>query len=151
MAFILSSPAIHEHAAIPVRHTCDGANVPPPLAWTEPPPGTRSFALVLDDPDAPSGTFTHWLLWNLPASMRALPESLKGTPAVSGTNDFGRTGYGGPCPPKGHGPHRYRFRLYALSEDLPAAPGAGRTEIDEALSGRVLGSTLLTGRYERRR
>jgi hypothetical protein len=149
MAFALSSSAFRRDEDIPVRHTCDGADVSPPLAWTDPPDGTVGFALVVDDPDAPSRTFTHWLLADVPAEARALAEGQ--ATGTAGTNDFGRPGYGGPCPPKGHGPHRYRFHLHALSRPLGLEAGFDRRACDAALTGRVLATATLTGRYERAR
>lgn len=150
MAFTITSSAFRDGEAIPARFTCDGASEPPPLAWTDPPQGTRAFALVLDDPDAPGGTFTHWLLWNIPAAAEALEG---GTPAgggaVAGVNDFSKPGYGAPCPPRGHGAHRYAFRLHALDAPLGLGAGAARAEVDRALSGHIVGTALLTGRYER--
>lgn len=149
MAFTLRSSAFGPDGTIPVRHTCDGGGTAPPLEWTDPPPGTVAFALVVDDPDAPSGTFTHWLLADIPPEARSL-----GGPrdaGLAGINDFNRAGYGGPCPPKGHGPHRYRFHLHALSHPLGLEPGFEREGLDAALEGRVLETARLTARYERRR
>jgi Raf kinase inhibitor-like YbhB/YbcL family protein len=149
----LTSPAFAEGTAIPRRFTCDGEDLSPPLTWSEPPEGTRAFALVVDDPDAPGGTFTHWLVYDLPADARSLPE---GVPAESelpgggrqGENDFGRTGYGGPCPPRGE-QHRYRFAVYALDAPLGLPPGAGRGEVLEAIAGHALARGMLTGTYRR--
>ena len=150
MAFTLTSPAFAPGAAIPVRHTCDGEDLSPPLVWHGAPPGTKAFALVVDDPDAPSGTFTHWLLCDVPASRAGLPEGVAtGQIGVAGTNGFSRLGYGGPCPPRGHGPHRYRFRLHALSAPLGLTAGCSRAEVDAALDGATLASAELVGRYER--
>jgi len=117
--FALTSEAFTNGQAIPSQFTCDGAGQPPPLAWGDPPDGTRSFALVADDPDAPSGLFRHWGAYNIPASARSVPGS-----AAQAVNDFGKPGYGGPCPPKGHGPHHYHFscsRLMSINSTyLPA-------------------------------
>lgn len=114
MAFKLIIPAFNEGATIPTLHTCDGADISPSIEWSGEPKETKSFALIVDDPDAPAGTWTHWLLYDIPASTHALPQGYKpGQVGVSGTNDFGRPGYGGPCPPKGNGPHRYFFRPLA--------------------------------------
>jgi len=144
MAFTLTSPAFSADEALPPRFTCDGRNVSPPLAWTGTPAGTAAFALVLDDPDAPSGTFTHWLLADLPAGLTTLDEGarLPGV-VVAGTNDFSRVGYGGPCPPRGHGPHRYRFHLHALDAPLGLPDGFTRKAIDRALGGHVLATAAL--------
>ena len=155
MTFVLTSPALKPAGPIPVRYTCDGHNVSPPLAWSSPPAGTTSFALIMDDPDAPSGTFTHWMLCDIPAGQHALEEDVAsaGAPvgAVNGENDFGAVGYGGPCPPKGHGAHRYDFRLYAVAGTLALSPGYGRDEFDAAIEGRVLGVATFSASYERRR
>jgi Raf kinase inhibitor-like YbhB/YbcL family protein len=152
MAFVLGSSAVKPGRAIPVRYTCDGDDVSPPLAWSQPPAGTRSFALVMDDPDAPSGTFTHWMLCDLPATRVDLDEGGEtndaGTP---GMNDFGKPGYGGPCPPRGHGPHRYRFHLMALGRPLGLGPGFSRAQLEAAMAHAVLGTATLVTSYERKR
>jgi Raf kinase inhibitor-like YbhB/YbcL family protein len=152
MPFRLTSPAFADGAFIPARYTCDGENLSPPLEWEDPPAGTRSFALIVDDPDAPVGTFTHWVLFDVPGSARSLAEAPpQKTVGLSGRNDFGRSGYGGPCPPRGHGAHRYFFRLSALDVDsLKLAAGARRSEVEGAIKGHVLGVAQLMGRYERR-
>lgn len=150
MSFALNSSAFENNEKIPVRHTCDDENLSPPLSWTDAPEGTQAFALVMDDPDAPSGTFTHWLLVDIPASRTALDEGLKpGDVGTSGTNDFEKIGYGGPYPPRGHGPHRYRFSLHALRARTSLAEGASRAAVDRALKGATLGTATLVGRYER--
>jgi Raf kinase inhibitor-like YbhB/YbcL family protein len=152
MPLQLITPAFSEGGAIPRRHTCDGADLSPALEWSGEPDGVRSFALIVDDPDAPSGTFNHWLLWDVPASIHSLPEGFKpGQTGRSGANDFGRLGYSGPCPPRGHGPHRYFFKLYALAVDTLNVPeGARRPSLERALRGNVLGEAQLMGRYERK-
>jgi Raf kinase inhibitor-like YbhB/YbcL family protein len=152
MPFRLSSPAFAEGGTIPRLHTCEGADLAPALEWSGEPAGTASFALVVDDPDAPVGTWNHCLLWDLPASTHALPQGFKaGQAGQSGVNDFGKLGYGGPCPPKGHGPHRYFFRLYALKvPSLGLRWGAKRAELNRALQGLVLAEAQYMGRYERR-
>ena len=151
-AFILESPAFAEGATIPKRYTCEGANVSPELRWRDAPAQTRSFALIVDDPDAPGRTFTHWVLFDIPADRTSLPEGLQpGDVGVAGRNDFGKTGYGGPCPPPGHGPHRYFFTLYALdTETLNLKRGASRAEVEKAMSGHVVGKAQLMGHYERK-
>ena len=131
---------------IPVRHTCDGDDVSPPLAWTAPPAGTVSLALCLDDPDAGRYPFTHWLAWGLPAAAGGLSEG-EAAPA-EGRNDFGAPGYRGPCPPPGK-PHRYVFRLYALDADPELGPTDRRLSFDEALEAHVLATAELVGVYER--
>jgi Raf kinase inhibitor-like YbhB/YbcL family protein len=152
MPFRLESPAFAEGATIPKLHTCEGADLSPALEWSGEPEGTKSFALIVDDPDAPVGVWNHWLLWDIPASTRALAQGFKaGQAGESGTNDFGRLGYGGPCPPKGHGPHRYFFKLMAL--DVPSLGlrrGARRAELDRTLGGHVLAEAQRMGRYERK-
>lgn len=150
MAFTLTSPTVAHGRSIPARYTCDGENLSPPLEWTDPPPGAVAFALVVDDPDAPSGTFTHWLLADIPADELQLAEGLlSGGIGTSGTNDFSRMGYSGPCPPRGHGPHHYRFHLHALNRLLQLGHGFARHEMDAALRGAVVATATLTGVYER--
>jgi Raf kinase inhibitor-like YbhB/YbcL family protein len=138
---------------IPKRFTCEAADVSPALAWTDPPAGTQSFAIIEDDPDAPSGTFVHWLVYDLPASYRKLPEALSGNDQMAGggrqgTNDFSRTGYSGPCPPPGK-PHRYFIRLYALDAKLNLRPAATRNELDSAMQSHILAQAELMGRFRR--
>jgi Raf kinase inhibitor-like YbhB/YbcL family protein len=144
--FKLTSAAFQEGKEIPKRFTCDGENISPPLAWTGAPAGTKAFALIVDDPDAPSGLFTHWIAFNLPASSHSLPEGVKPA-ADQGTSDFGKPGYGGPCPPKGR--HRYVFHLYALKDDLGGLKSPKRAEIDAALKGHVIAEAVLMGTYQR--
>jgi len=152
MPFTLTSPVLADGKPVPVRHTCDGENLSPPLAWTDPPGGTAAFALVMDDPDAPGGTFTHWLLCNLSPATSGLEEGYRpGQTGTSGANDFAKIGYGGPCPPRGHGPHRYRFRLLALGRKLDLPAGYARAAFDVAASGSVLGTAAIVATYERRR
>jgi Raf kinase inhibitor-like YbhB/YbcL family protein len=144
--FKVTSTAFQDGKEIPKRFTCDGENVSPPLAWTGAPAGAKAYALIVDDPDAPSGLFTHWIAFNLPASTHALPEGVK--PAENqGTNDFRKVGYGGPCPPKGR--HRYFFHLYALKDELSGLKSPSRKEIDAALKGHVIGEAVLMGTYQR--
>ena len=143
----LTSSAFSNGEEVPRRHTCDGEDVSPPLEWSDVPEGTRSLALVCDDPDAPGGTFTHWLGWGIDPAAGKLGE---GEPAsAEGRNDFGRSGYGGPCPPHGHGPHRYFFRLYALGEEPDLTPGADKDAVKGAVEGAVAVAELM-GTYERR-
>jgi Raf kinase inhibitor-like YbhB/YbcL family protein len=145
--FSLTSSAFEPGVQIPRKHTCDGDDVSPPLAWANAPSETRSLALVVDDPDAPSGTFTHWLAWGLPPDAAGLAEGEK--PPVEGRNDFGRTGYGGPCPPRGGGAHRYFFRLSALDADLELASGAGKADVERLVGEHELAVAELMGTYER--
>jgi len=154
VAFVLSSQAFATGGSIPARYTCDGEDISPPLSWSSAPAGTVSYGLVVDDPDAPGGTFTHWLLVNLPTGSQALPEGLASAErlesgAVQGKNDFGKIGYGGPCPPQGKA-HRYRFTAYALDTTLDLRPGASKKQALEAMEEHVLGKTVLEGTYQRR-
>jgi hypothetical protein len=153
-AFELESAAFRGGETIPVAYTCDGADRSPPLAWHDPPPAAKGFALVCEDPDAPAGLWTHWVLFDLPAGVRELAAGLPAAESLpgggrQGVNDFRRTGYGGPCPPHG-APHRYVFRLYALDGRLDLAPGATRAALLQAMEGHVVGQAELTGRYARR-
>ena len=149
----LTSSAFAAGGAIPKRFTCDGEDVPPPLAWTGAPAGTRSFALVVDDPDAPMGTWVHWVLYDLPDTTAALPEAVTAStlpPGThEGTNSWKRTGYGGPCPPSGR--HRYFHKLYALDIVLPDLDRPTRAELEKAMAGHVLAQTELVGTYQRSR
>jgi Raf kinase inhibitor-like YbhB/YbcL family protein len=142
-AFVLASPAFGGGHAIPRRYTCDGAGVSPPLRWKAPPRGTRAFALFAIDIDA--GPFTHWTLWDLPASRRGLAAGTSWR--LQGRNSFGRLGYGGPCPPSGR--HRYVFTVYALRATLGLARGATTRQFTHALPGRVLATSTITGTYRR--
>jgi hypothetical protein len=145
----LTSDAFKSGGAIPARYTCDGANQSPALSWDEPPAGTKSFALVVDDPDAPSGTFRHWGAYDIPASTRSLAAGEKvGSQAVS---DPGTPGYSGPCPPKGHGLHHYHFKLFALDVDrLGVASNSKIAEVETAAQQHAIGTAELIGTYERR-
>jgi Raf kinase inhibitor-like YbhB/YbcL family protein len=149
----ITSTAFASGAAIPAQYTCDGNDISPPLQWSGVPQGTQSLALILDDPDAPGGTFVHWVLFSMPATTTGLAEgSAPGgaLPAgsVEGINDFGNLSYGGPCPPPGSN-HRYYFRLYALDTALTLAAGVSRNEVDQAMTGRILAQTELMGTYAR--
>lgn len=153
MALTVSSSAFQEGDKIPAKYTCEGQDVSPPLAWSEPPAGTRSLALIVDDPDAPGGVFTHWLLFNIPPDSRELPEAVPtqaelASGALQGKTDFGRTGYGGPCPPPGR-PHRYQFTLYALDQPLDLEGGASKKQLLSAMEGHILAQGQLTGTYQR--
>lgn len=149
--FVLTSDAFRDGAPVPAEYTCDGGNGSPPLQWSEVPPGTAGFALIVHDPDAPGGEFTHWVLFDIPGSARELPAQVKtGSTGVAGGNDFGQTGYGGPCPPGGR-PHHYVFTLYALDlRRTGLRQGASRAEVEAAIRGHVLGRAELAGTYERR-
>src|SRR5262249_9439162 len=151
--FELTSTAFRQGEAVPREYTADGRNAPPPLRWTEPPAGTRGFALVCEDPDAPRGTFTHWILFNGPQKLRALTggasqEAALPKGAAQGRNDFGKVGYGGPSPPPGK-PHRYFFKLHALDRLLDLEPGTTKDQFFAALKGHVLGEAQLMGTYAR--
>lgn len=135
--------------SIPTEFTCEGADVSPPLAWGNVPDGAESMALIVDDPDAPGQTFTHWVLFNLSPDQTQLERDFDPQSAVEGANDFGNAEYGGPCPPPGDGPHRYFFRLYALDTVLDLGPGASRGQVTDAIDGHVLAETELVGTYER--
>ncbi len=152
MTFSLSSPAFEAGGFIPPQYTCDGADVSPPLTWQGVPADAKSLALICDDPDAPVGTWVHWVLYDLPASETGLPENVLPLKELSngakqGTNDFGRIGYGGPCPPAGI--HRYFFKLYALDDFLNLAPGLTKKRLLRAMEGHILLQTELVGRYKR--
>ena len=149
----LTSPAFQEGKDIPSRFTCDGEDLSPALQWSDPPEGTESFALIMDDPDAPVGTWDHWIVFDLPASARGLPDGVPGGESLPdggthGKNSWGRTEYGGPCPPGGT--HRYFFKLYALDTRLGLDPGAGKKSLLAALEGHVLAQGQLMGTYRRR-
>ena len=151
-AFTLTSPAFTSDGNIPTKYTCDaGAQNPSPaLAWKESPAGTKSFVLIMHDPDAPlAGGFTHWVLFDIPASTTGLPEAFQpGSIGVSGNSGFRRAGYGGPCPPSGE--HHYHFMLSALdTPSLGLATGATKADVEKAMQGHVLGTTELVGLYQR--
>ena len=145
----LSSSAFQDGQTIPQQYSCDGANQSPPLRWGEPPPGTKSFALTIDDPDAPGGTFRHWAVFDMPATTRSLAAGQQiGT---QGTNDKGTPGYSGPCPPRGNPPHHYHLRLFALDvERLDLAPNAKVVDVENTAAKHALGQGDLIGTYERR-
>ena len=145
MAFTVTSPAFADGQTIPKQFTCDGDDAPPPITVSDPPPGTKSFAVIADDPDAPKGTFTHWLAYDIPAGGNAL----RTTAGKTLKNDFGRKRYGGPCPPAGHRKHRYYFTVYAVDAPALHVPGGGRNDLEAALKDHTLAKTQLMGRYER--
>jgi len=153
MAFTLTSRAFAEGADIPIRYTCDGENRAPHLTWSGTPDGTRSLTLIVDDPDAPGGIFTHWVLYDIPPEIRELNENEAGaTVGIHGRNSFGKAGFGGPCPPHGDPPHRYMFTLAAV--DVPSLGLSGarsREDVDAAMETHVIGIARLTGRYQRQR
>ena len=152
----LTSPAFANGARIPVRHTGEGEDRSPPLEWTDPPEGTKAFALICDDPDAPRGTWDHWILWNIPADRAKLPEGVARTETLpdlggarQGRNSWPKTGYNGPMPPPGHGTHHYHFVLYALDTVLDLKPGADKKALLAAMDKHILGKAKLTGTYSR--
>jgi Raf kinase inhibitor-like YbhB/YbcL family protein len=149
----LTTTAFQEGATIPKQYTGDGKDVSPPLQWSEVPPSTKSFALICDDPDAPRGTWVHWVLFNIPADVQELKEGMtsrEGLPAGArqGKNDFGNLGYGGPAPPRGK-PHRYFFKLYALDILLDLQEGATKQQVEGAMKNHILGQGQLMGKYAR--
>ena len=152
MALVITSSAFSEGQAIPNRYTCDGPDVSPDLAWSGVPEGASSLALICDDPDAPMGTWVHWVLFNIPADTEALPaempsDAILENGARHGTNDFRKLGYGGPCPPGGT--HRYFFKLYALNTELNLDSGVTKSELLEAMEGHILAEGQLMGTYSR--
>ncbi len=155
MPFSPQSTAFKEGADIPRQYTCEGADTSPALSWNEAPPKTQAFALIADDPDAPVGTWVHWVAWNIPAATRQLPENVSKTAELpgggrQGNNDFRKIGYGGPCPPPGK-PHRYFFKLYALDTTLDLKPGATKKDLEQAMKGHVVAEAQLMGKYQRSR
>ncbi len=151
----LWSPAFKNGEMIPVKFTCDGEDISMPLSWNGAPGGVKSFALIMDDPDAPMQVFTHWVLYNIPPTLTSLPEGISKEREVpqglQGINDFGEVGYGGPCPPRTHQPHRYFIRLYALDSALQLRGGARVGDVRRSMEGHVMASAELMGRYGRKR
>lgn len=152
MTLQVMSPAFADDQQIPAKYTCDGSNMSPPLKWTGIPADAGALALIVGDPDAPSGLFTHWLVYDLPVRTTELPEGVPALPMLDGkgrqgVNDFGAVGYGGPCPPNGS--HRYVFTLYALDAPLDLAPGADTRDVRNALDAHIVAEGSLTGRYIR--
>jgi Raf kinase inhibitor-like YbhB/YbcL family protein len=150
---ILSSAAFAEGEDIPTRYTCDGEDISPQLTWNNVPAGTQSFALIMDDPDAPGGVFTHWVIFDLPADVRHLPEAVPAgeeldNGARHGLNSFGEISYSGPCPPSGPA-HRYQFTLYALDTTLNLPAAASKQQVLDAMQGHILASVTFTGLYQR--
>jgi Raf kinase inhibitor-like YbhB/YbcL family protein len=143
----LSSSAFSEGSNIPPKFTCDGADTSPPLKIEAVPDSTRALVLIVDDPDAPGGLFTHWVVWNVDPKASSVPAG-KAPGGTQGTNDFGHAGYGGPCPPSGT--HRYYFKIFALDQQLSLSAGAKRKEVDAAINGHVIGQAQLMGRYVRK-
>ncbi len=153
MTFALSSTSFSNGGDIPRKFTCDGSDISPELSWKNSPAGTQSFALIADDPDAPSGTWTHWLVYDLPSTSSELLENVPkvehlSTGGYQGRNDFRKIGYGGPCPPAGR-PHRYFFKLYALDRPVNLKAGVDRLELERAMRGHILGQAEWVGKYRR--
>ena len=152
MAITITSTVFTEGGMIPRDYTCDGKDISPPLAWAGAPEGTKSLAIICDDPDAPVGTWVHWVLYNLPAIVNELPQGVKSDKVLDngakhGINDFRKLGYGGPCPPGGT--HRYYFKIYALDTELTQEPGLTKAELLKAIKGHILAEGQLMGRYKR--
>lgn len=152
MEIKITSSAFEDGGMIPAKYTCDGADVSPALQWDAVPEGTKSIALICDDPDAPMGTWVHWVLFNLPADTKELKENIphdKTLPngAIQGITDFGRNGYGGPCPPSGT--HRYFFKIYALDTKIELSSSANKSQLVEAMKDHILAQGQLTGKYKR--
>jgi Raf kinase inhibitor-like YbhB/YbcL family protein len=150
MAFRLTT-AFENSGLIPEKFSCDGADISPELTWTEPPPGTKALGLIVDDPDAPGGTFVHWVLYDLPPNTGRLAEGLAKTRQLAngarqGRNDFGKIGYSGPCPPKGAS-HRYIFKLYALDAKVNLKAGVSKSGLERAMKGHILAQAEISGRY----
>ena len=153
MAFEVTSSAFGQGEPIPTQYTCDGDDISPPLAWENPPEGTKGFTLINDDPDAPVGTWDHWILFNLPADARSLPEAVPPDAELAGggqhgQNSWRRLGYGGPCPPSGT--HRYFFKLYALDTTLNLDSGTNKKQVLQAMEGHILGQAELMGVFSRK-
>ena len=153
MSLSLTSRAFQEGESIPAAYTCEGQDISPPLAWTDPPAGTKSVALISDDPDAPGKTWVHWVMYNIPPSVHQLPEAFppdqeQADGTRQGLTDFGRVGYGGPCPPSGM--HRYFFTLYAIDTILALPSGATKSQVEAAMKGHILAQAYLMGTYRRK-
>jgi len=152
MKINVGSAAFTEAGMIPKQYTCDGADISPPLSWSTVPEGTKSIAIIVDDPDAPAGTWVHWLVYNLPPDLKGLPENILAKETIAnggmqGMTDFRRIGYGGPCPPSGT--HRYIFKVYAVDKLLDLYPGAIKKRLLQAMEGHILAEGELMGKYRR--
>jgi hypothetical protein len=148
-AFMLVSSAFNHNDLIPAKYTCDGENISPELSWQNPPKGTKSFALIVDDPDAPAKVWVHWIVCNMPSSVTHLAEGEHTDNFVTGNNDFKTQVYGGPCPPSGM--HRYQFTLYALDSMLNVQNGINKQTLLDAMQDHILGSVTLVGTYQRKK
>jgi len=152
MSMTLNSTAFTQGNSIPARYTCTSEDISPPLSWDAPPAGTQSLALIMDDPDAPAGTWVHWVIYNIPASARGLTENIRPDAqltdgSLQGKNSWGKLGYGGPCPPSGT--HRYFFKLYALDTVLELKSGASKSALLAAMEGHILSYAELMGTYHK--
>lgn len=146
----LTSPAFSHNGSIPSQYTCDGANVSPSLQWSHEPEGTKTFALIVDDPDAPAKVWVHWIVFNIPNTVRSFAEGASINEFGAGATDFnGKTTYGGPCPPSGS--HHYHFTLYALDTRLDLAPGATKEQLLAAMQGHIIEQTTLIGTYQKKK
>jgi Raf kinase inhibitor-like YbhB/YbcL family protein len=150
MAMNISSDAFKSDSSIPAKYTCDAENISPSLTWSDIPAEAKSLVLIMDDPDAPRGTWDHWIIYNIPTNAKGLPENVKTLPAgaAMGHNSWDKPTYGGPCPPNGE--HRYYFKLYALDKMLTLDPGTKKEGVLEAMHGHILGEAELMGRYKRK-
>jgi Raf kinase inhibitor-like YbhB/YbcL family protein len=154
MVFKLESSAFSNEGTVPSKYTCDGPDVSPPLKWSGAPEGTKTFAMICDDPDAPMGTWVHWVMWNIPANVSEFKEGMSKDPKLSdgtmqGISDFKRPGYGGPCPPSGT--HRYYFKLYALDAELSLPESTTKADLEKAIKGHILAEAKYMGTYSRNR
>jgi Raf kinase inhibitor-like YbhB/YbcL family protein len=152
MGFEITTTPFRDGGLIPKKFTCDGQDVSPTLSWADPPAGTQSLAVIVDDPDAPAGTWVHWVLYDLPPSTRGLPEGVPKDRQLAdgsrqGRNDFGKIGYNGPCPPRGS-VHRYFFKLYALKSKTNLSPGASKSELERAMRDHILAQAELIGKFQ---
>lgn len=149
MTLDLSSPSFEDGGKIPVKYTCSGQGVNPEIKIKKIPEETKSLALIVDDPDAPGGTFTHWVAWNISPETSEIAENSVPSEAEEGVNGFGNTSYGAPCPPEGHGTHRYRFKVYALDKRLELSGKVSQGDLEKAMEDHVLAKGSLTGKYSR--
>lgn len=149
MKIDVNSPSFEEKGEIPVKYTCSGQGINPEINIGNLPEETKSIALIVDDPDAPGGKFTHWIAWNISPDTQRINENSVPSEAVEGLNGFGKTGYGAPCPPKGHGTHRYRFKVYALDKEIELSSKSKQSDLEKAMKNHVLAEGKLTGKYSR--
>jgi len=143
----ISSPAFAHNGVIPAKYTCEGEDINPPLEFSDVPNNARSLSLIVDDPDAPAGTWVHWLVWNIDPSLGRISEGQRNSDSLEGTTSFGRTGYGGPCPPSGT--HRYFFKLYALDTILNLPTSASNQDLEKAMQGHIISQAELMGTYKK--